>query len=221
MPHGGDYLVQGYPIAPQPWLYTHRFVEAVQAALLMHAHQPRKGTTIPYASHLLGTCSIALDYGANEDEAIAALLHDAIEDVHYAPGAREAVEGFGPEVLRIVEACSDSETAPKPPWPQRKAAYLEHLGEADRSVLLVSASDKLHNARAIVADLRWWSRSAPTRSTRRTSSTSSTARSARWKSSLSWSDDEPTGQGCLRLGRRVAPGGREPAARCPLARHHR
>jgi len=154
MPHGGDYLVQGYPIAPQPWLYTHRFVEAVQAALLMHAHQPRKGKTIPYASHLLGTCSIALDYGANEDEAIAALLHDAIEDVHYAPGARETVEGFGPEVLRIVEACSDSKTAPKPPWADRKKAYLAHLGEADRSVLLVSASDKLHNARSIVADLR-------------------------------------------------------------------
>jgi len=154
MPNGGDYLIQGHPIAPQPWLYTPRFIEAVQAALLMHAHQPRKGTTIPYASHLLGTCSIALDYGANEGEAIAALLHDVIEDVHYAPGAREAVEGFGPEVLRIVEACSDTDESPKPPWPDRKMAYLAHLGEADRSVLLVSASDKLHNARSIVADLR-------------------------------------------------------------------
>ena len=154
MPNGGEYLVEGHPIAPEPWLYTHRFIAAVRAALLMHAHQPRKGTTIPYASHLLGTCSIALDYGANEDEAIAALLHDAIEDVHYAPGARETVGGFGPEVLRIVEACSDTETAPKPPWRERKEAYLAHLAEADRSVLLVSASDKLHNARAIVADLR-------------------------------------------------------------------
>ena len=65
MPNGGDHPVQGHPSAPQPWLYTHRFIEAVQAALLMHANQPRKGTTIPYASHLLGTCSIALDYGAN------------------------------------------------------------------------------------------------------------------------------------------------------------
>jgi GTP pyrophosphokinase len=154
MPNGGDPPVQRHPIAPQPWLYTHRFIEAVQAALLVHAHQPRKGTTIPYASHLLGTCSIALDYGANEDEAIAALLHDAIEDVHYAPGAWEAVEGFGPEVLRIVEACSDTDTIPKPPWAERKKAYLAHLGEADRAVLLVSASDKLHNARSIVADLR-------------------------------------------------------------------
>jgi len=154
MPNGGDYLIQGHPIAPQPWLYTHRFIEAVQAALLMHANQPRKGTTIPYASHLLGTCSIALDYGANEDEAIAALLHDAIEDVHYAPGAREAVAGFGPKVLRIVEACSDTDKSPKPPWAERKAAYLAHLGDADRSVLLVSASDKLHNARSIVADQR-------------------------------------------------------------------
>jgi len=113
MRDGGNFLVAGHPIAPQPWLYTPRFIEAVQAALLMHAHQPRKGTTIPYASHLLGTCSIALDYGANEDEAIAALLHDVIEDVHYAPGAREAVAGFGPEVLRIVEACSDTDRLPK------------------------------------------------------------------------------------------------------------
>jgi len=104
MPNGGDFLVQGYPIAPEPWLYAHRFIEAVRAALLMHAHQPRKGTTIPYPSHLLGTCSIALDYGANEDEAIAALLHDAIEGIHQAPGAREAVAGFGPEVLRIRSA---------------------------------------------------------------------------------------------------------------------
>ena len=154
MRDGGNFLVAGHPIAPQPWLYTPRFIEAVQAALLMHAHQPRKGTTIPYASHLLGTCSIALDYGANEDEAIAALLHDVIEDVHYAPGAREAVARFGPEVLRIVEACSDTDESPKPPWPERKRAYLARLGDADRSVLLVSASDKLHNARAIVADLR-------------------------------------------------------------------
>ncbi len=154
MPNGGEYLVQGHPIAPQPWLYSHRFVETVQAALLMHAGQARKGTSIPYISHLFGTCSIAFDYGASEDEAIAALLHDAIEDVHYAPGARATVAGFGPEVLRIVEACTDADTEPKPPWRERKEAYLARLATADRPILLVSASDKLHNARAIVADLR-------------------------------------------------------------------
>ena len=154
MPNGGDYLLQGHPIAPEPWLYTHRFIEAVDAALLMHAHQARKGTTIPYISHLFGACSIALDYGANEDEAIAALLHDAIEDIHYMPGARATVGAFGPEVLRIVDACTDADTKRKPPWKTRKVAYLAHLADADRPILLVSASDKLHNARAIVADLR-------------------------------------------------------------------
>ena len=120
----------------------------------MHATQVRKGSDVPYASHLFGTCSIALDHGANEDQAIAALLHDAIEDVHYARGARDAVAAFGPEVLRIVEACTDADTYPKPPWKARKVAYLEHLADADGAVLIVSASDKLHNARSMVADHR-------------------------------------------------------------------
>jgi GTP pyrophosphokinase len=143
-----------YPRPPEPWLYSQRFLDAVTAALTMHAAHVRKSTTIPYASHLLGSCSIALDYGANEDEAIAALLHDAIEDVHFEPRARDAVARFGPEVLRIVEACSDATTSQKPPWRQRKERYVAHLREADRSTLLVSASDKLHNARAILADVR-------------------------------------------------------------------
>ena len=143
-----------YPRPAEPWLYTQRFLDAVTAALTMHAAQARKSTTIPYAAHVLGTCSIALDYGANEDEAIAALLHDAIEDIHYEPGAREAVAQFGPEVLRIVEGCTDATTSPKPPWRSRKERYVAHLHEADRSILLVSAADKLHNARAILADVR-------------------------------------------------------------------
>ena len=120
----------------------------------MHGAQVRKSTTIPYLTHLLGACSIALAHGATEDEAIAALLHDAIEDVQPTEAAREAVGRFGPKVLRIVEACTDADTHPKPPWRERKERYVRHLAEADRSVLLVSASDKLDNARAIVADLR-------------------------------------------------------------------
>jgi (p)ppGpp synthase/HD superfamily hydrolase len=154
MPNGGDHLPQGHPIPPEPWCYTRRFIEAAEAALVMHANQVRKGTAIPYISHLFGACSIALDYGANEDEAIAALLHDAIEDMHYMPGARATVGAFGEEVLRIVDACTDADTQPKPPWKDRKVAYLAHLATADRAVLLVSGSDKLHNARAIVADVR-------------------------------------------------------------------
>jgi GTP pyrophosphokinase len=114
----------------------------------------RKGTTIPYLSHLLGACSIALEYGANEDQAIAALLHDAIEDGEPTEAARATVWGFGDEVGRIVEGCTDADAHPKPPWRARKEAYRAKLAAEDRSILLVSASDKLHNARSIVRDLR-------------------------------------------------------------------
>ena len=134
-----DFRLPPHPAPPGPWLYGPRLIAATRVALEMHATQVRKGSDVPYASHLFGTCAIALDHGANEDQAIAALLHDAIEDVHYAPGARDAVAAFGPEVLRIVEACTDADTHPKPPWKARKVAYLEHLADADGAVLLVSA----------------------------------------------------------------------------------
>jgi GTP pyrophosphokinase len=144
----------GAPPPPGPPRSTDRFVEAVAAAALIHAGQLRKGTAIPYLSHLLGACAIALDYGANEDEAIAALLHDTIEDGVSTEEARAIVWGFGPEVGRIVEACTQANTHPTPPWRARRTAYLARLAGEDRSVLLVSASDKLHNARSIVRDLR-------------------------------------------------------------------
>ena len=134
-------------------LYSDRLLDALRVAARLHAAQPRKGTTIPYLSHLLGTCSIAMEFGADEDQAIAALLHDAIEDVEPVEMARAEVGRFGAEVLRIVEACTDSDAHPKPPWHDRKEAYLAHLPEADAAILLVSASDKLHNARTIVTDL--------------------------------------------------------------------
>jgi GTP pyrophosphokinase len=95
-----------------------------------------------------------MEYGANEDEAIAALLHDAIEDGEPVEAARATVWTFGPVVGRIVEGCTDSDTHPKPPWRERKEAYLARLAAKDGSILLVSASDKLHNARSIVRDLR-------------------------------------------------------------------
>ncbi len=134
-------------------LYSDRFVRALVAAAELHRAQDRKGTGVPYVSHLLGTCSIALEFGANEDQAIAALLHDVLEDVEPTHEARAAVASFGPEVVRIVEACTDSDTRPKPPWRARKEAYLARLASE------VSASDKLHNARAIVQDLRLHGRS--------------------------------------------------------------
>ena len=145
---------RGWPLPPKPWLYSERIIDAMAAAAQIHGRQKRKATEIPYLSHLLGTCSIALEYGASEDEAIAALLHDAIEDGQPTDAARATVWSFGDEVGRIVEACTDADTQPKPPWRPRKEAYLASLDKKDHSVLLVSASDKLHNARSIVRDRR-------------------------------------------------------------------
>ena len=156
------------PLPQRPWPLTDRIVEAMFAAAQIHATQSRKGTKIQYLSHLLGTCSIALEYGADEDQAIAALLHDAIEDGRPTAAARKTVMSFGDEVGRIVEGCTDSDAHPKPPWRERKEAYLARLAGEDSRVLLVSGSDKLHNARSIVRDLRevgddLWARFGPTK----------------------------------------------------------
>lgn len=134
--------------------YSPRLIDALGVAARLHVAQQRKGSDVPYLSHLLGTCSIALEYGADEEEAIAALLHDAIEDVEPVEEARAAVAAFGARVLHIVEGCTDSDVHPKPPWRDRKERYVAHVADADASVLLVSASDKLHNTRSIAADLR-------------------------------------------------------------------
>lgn len=131
---------------------TGRLSDALAVAVRLHAGQVRKGTTVPYVSHLLGTCAIALEYDADEDQAIAALLHDTIEDCDPTV-ARAEVDRFGQVVPALVEACTDTDVSPKPPWRQRKEAYLARIATEGRAVLLVSASDKLHNARAIVADL--------------------------------------------------------------------
>jgi len=133
---------------------SERFDRALTVASRLHRQQARKGTEIPYVSHLIGTCSIALEYGANEDQAIGALLHDVLEDVEPLETARTEVAAFGPEVLRIVEGCTDTVLRPKPPWCERKESYISGIAREDAAVLLVSASDKLHNARAIVRDLR-------------------------------------------------------------------
>ncbi|HPW19112.1 MAG TPA: HD domain-containing protein, partial [Candidatus Aminicenantes bacterium] len=100
---------QSFPWPDKPWRLSGRFVDALEAAAVMFAARKRKGTDVPYISHLLATCAIALENGANEDEAIAALLHDAIEDIKGKDRARAIVGLFGPEVLRIVEACSDTD----------------------------------------------------------------------------------------------------------------
>lgn len=131
-----------------------RFQEALTFAARLHAEQLRKGSTIPYVAHLLAVSSLALQHGADEDEAIAALLHDAIEDQGGAKTREEIRRRFGDRVVAIVDGCTDSDAIPKPPWRQRKQAYIAHVRTASPSVRLISASDKLDNARAILADYR-------------------------------------------------------------------
>jgi (p)ppGpp synthase/HD superfamily hydrolase len=130
------------------------FEEAQVYATQAHCNQTRKQTGIPYIAHILGVTAIAMEYGANEAEAIGALLHDTVEDCGGAERLKDIKTRFGDEVARIVEGCTDSDETPKPPWLERKKKYLAHLSSTDASTRLVSASDKLHNVRAIVADLR-------------------------------------------------------------------
>jgi (p)ppGpp synthase/HD superfamily hydrolase len=133
---------------------TERFKDALLCATDLHADQQRKGSGIPYVAHLLGVASLVLEYGGTEDETIAALLHDAVED-QGGPVTRKLIaDRFGETVARIVDGCTDSDTIPKPPWRDRKEAYIAHLGSASQSVLLVSSCDKLYNARTILADYR-------------------------------------------------------------------
>ena len=130
------------------------FERALIYATLVHAHQERKGSGIPYIAHLLGVCSIVLENGGDEDAAIAALLHDAPEDVGGRGRLEDIRNRFGEAVAEIVEGCTDTFDTPKPEWKQRKEQYIAHIGAASPATRLVSAADKLHNARAILADLR-------------------------------------------------------------------
>lgn len=146
---------------PQPdGLLSDRFFDALRFAAELHNHQVRKGANAPYASHLMAVSSLVLEHGGNEDQAIAALLHDALEDQAEARGGSDALSAeirgrFGETVLAIVSACTDAESLPKPPWRERKARYLQHLAETpDPGYHLVTIADKLHNARAILLDYR-------------------------------------------------------------------
>ena len=130
------------------------FEQALQYAVIVHAGQIRKGSGIPYIAHLLGVASIALENGANEDETIAALLHDAGEDAGGDGRIADIRHRFGDAVADIVQGCTDAVTIPKPPWQKRKEDYIAHIPTASASVRLVSASDKLYNVRAILADFR-------------------------------------------------------------------
>ncbi len=131
-----------------------RFEEALIFATRLHARQVRKGTSVPYVAHLLAVASLVLEQGGDEDQTIAALLHDAAEDQGGRSTLDEIRRRFGARVAEIVEGCTDSFTFLKPPWRKRKEAYLAHLPQASAAVRLVSAADKLHNARTILADYR-------------------------------------------------------------------
>ena len=133
---------------------TDRFEHALVYAARLHREQRRKGAGIPYISHLLAVTSLVLEHGGDEEEATAALLHDALEDFGGENLRNEIRERFGRRVLEIVEGCTDSDAKPKPPWRERKQAFVERLPHATRSVRLVCAADKLHNARSLRADYR-------------------------------------------------------------------
>ena len=137
-------------------MHLDRISQALALSIQAHDGQTRKGTTIPYISHPMAVASIALEYGADEDQTIAALLHDAVEDggPHYADRIKEL---FGERVVNIVLGCTDGvpdTTGKKEAWRPRKERYIAHLKEATDDVLLVSGADKLHNARAIASDLQ-------------------------------------------------------------------
>lgn len=136
-------------------MLSSRFAGALTYANELHAGQVRKASETPYIAHLLAVTAIVLEHGGGEDEAIAALLHDAIEDAGGAARREDIRVRFGDEVVAIIDACSDNDGAePKPPWVVRKEAYIAHLDEVDDRARLVTACDKLHNLRAVVSDYR-------------------------------------------------------------------
>ncbi len=135
-------------------ILSSRFEDALVYAVQVHGRQLRKGTGVPYVSHVLIVAGIVLEHGGDEDEAIAALLHDAVEDQGGEERLADIRARFGGRVADIVLGCSDTTVKPKPPWQDRKRRYLAHLPSASASERLVSAADKLANARAIVMNYR-------------------------------------------------------------------
>ena len=131
-----------------------RFGEAFHLAAEKHSGQTRKRTSVPYISHLMSVASLVLEGGGDEDQAIAGLLHDIVEDCGGQPMLEEVRTLFGDRVAAIVEGCTDAYTIPKPPWKERKLEYLAILREANDDIRLVSAADKLHNVRTILAGYR-------------------------------------------------------------------
>lgn len=145
------------PTSCQP--LTHRFEEALVLAAQLHRHQVRKGSPVPYLSHLMAVASIVLEHGGTEDEGIGALLHDAIEDQGGLQTYQLLTERFGPHVASLVLGCTDvvyDDGGNEVPltWRDRKAQFLQKMHGAPPSVMLIVAADKLHNLRCIQRDFR-------------------------------------------------------------------
>ena len=138
----------------QPMKLTSRFAEALKyiAELQVKTEQCRKGKKVPYIAHLLGVTSLVLESEGSEDEAIAALFHDAVEDQWTS--LEDIRERFGGKVAQIVEGCTDTDLYPKPPWKERKIRYLQNLRHGSPGVMRVSLADKLYNARSTLVDLQ-------------------------------------------------------------------
>jgi (p)ppGpp synthase/HD superfamily hydrolase len=134
----------------QAALLSDQFQKAFDYAFKLHRNQIRKGSNIPYLSHLLAVAALVLEDGGDEAEAIAALLHDAVEDQGGFETLNQIKVHFGETIASIVEECSDSFTTPKPPWRERKLEYLKKLSSASPSGLKVSLADKLHNIRSLI-----------------------------------------------------------------------
>mgnify|MGYP000084763557 CR=1 FL=1 len=140
-------------------MLTQAYEQALAFAFQLHREQTRKGSGAPYFSHLMAVSGLVLEYGGSEAQAIAALLHDAVEDQSQRLGGMAAAGGaiaarFGEDVAAMVLACTDAETLPKPPWRVRKERYIAHVAQMTPQAALVSCCDKLHNARSLVADFR-------------------------------------------------------------------
>jgi hypothetical protein len=137
---------------------TARFDQAFHYARQLHQNQVRKGTAIPYISHLMAVSAFVVEHGGDENQAIAGLLHDAAEDQGGAETLAEIRAIFGDAVAEIVADCTDAWTEPKPPWRARKEAYLNDLVHKPPASLLVALADKTHNAEAILFDIAHWGR---------------------------------------------------------------
>lgn len=131
---------------------TGQFSKALGYAELKHHKQVRKGGDIPYVGHLLTVAGLVINDGGSEAQAIAALLHDAVEDQGGPATLEEIRANFGDDVARIVDECSDTDEEPKPPWRERKQRYINHLADVGEDTLLVSVADKLDNARSMLRD---------------------------------------------------------------------